>query len=272
MNKGDLDLLDLCMEDDLFCALYNALCYFGKEWHTAPAVELWAEALQARQRLHVARRPDLLIGQIFADVSAQEALLVEALLMWMLFTEDGGTAVSPLRESLGRLLMAHGEAWHSVYDKFRESEGQNEQAGYTVAPCDYRSKEIPAAGRKEGRADNESLAHELVTEALSTHSPEICRTLYYILARIDCQKGHIYESELSRLSATTDGLERMAHAPRMTEAHNHFAADSCRFEAGSTMNGNVTAACGCFPSPAVTDGGEGIGRGEYGRTKKQQER
>ena len=90
MNKGDLDLLDLCMEDDLFCALYNALCYFGKEWHTAPAVELWAEALQARQRLHVARRPDLLIGQIFADVSAQEALLVEALLMWMLFTEDGG--------------------------------------------------------------------------------------------------------------------------------------------------------------------------------------
>ena len=40
MNKGDLDLLDLCMEDDLFCALYNALCYFGKEWHTAPAVEL----------------------------------------------------------------------------------------------------------------------------------------------------------------------------------------------------------------------------------------
>lgn len=141
----------------------------------------------------MARRPDLLIGQIFADVSAQEALLVEALLMWMLFTEDGGMAVSPLRESLARLLMAHGEAWHSVYDKFRESEGQNEQAGYTVAPCDYRSKEIPAPGRKEGRADNESLAHELVTEALSTHSPEICHTLYYILARIDCQKGHIYQ-------------------------------------------------------------------------------
>lgn len=27
------------------------------------------------------------------------------------------------------------------------------------------------------------------------------------------------------------------------KVENHFAADSCRFEAGSTMNGNVTAAC-----------------------------
>lgn len=239
MNNSNLDLLNLCMEDDLFCALYDALCYFEKEWHTASPVDLWVDALQARRRLSTARRPDLLLGQMFVDSASEEALLVEALLMWMLFTEDWSTDVSPLKDSLSKLLMAHGDAWETVYDKFRESEAQNEQMGYGIAQCDYRTKEVPMMVREEEHTNNDNLAHELVTVALDTHSPDLCRALYYILSHIDYQKGHIYESEVRRLSGMTDGIEKTAHEPRKIEKHNHFAKDSCRFEAGSTMNGNV---------------------------------
>lgn len=239
MNNGNLDILNLCMEDDLFCALYDALCYFEKEWHTASPVDLWVDALQERRRLSTARRPDLLLGQMFADSASEEALLVEALLMWMLFTEDWNTNVSPLKDSLSKLLMAHGDAWNTVYEKFRESESQNEQMGYRIAQCDYRKKEIPMVVREEEHPNNDNLAHELVTVALDTHSPDLCRALYYILSHIDYQKGHIYESEVRRLSGMTDGIEKAAHEPRKIEKHNHFEKDSVRLGAGSTLNGNV---------------------------------
>lgn len=230
MNNQKIDLLNLCMEDDLFCALYDALCYFEKEWHTASPVDLWTKALMARRKLHNARRPDLLLNQMFIDSpSSEEALLVEAILMWMLFAEDWSTDITPLKDSLSKVIMAHGDAWNTVQEKFRESEEHNEQKGYSIAQCDYRTKEIPQMERDNARPNNNNLAHELVTTALETHSPELCRSLYYILSHIDYQNGHIYESEVKRLSGLADGIEKMAHEPRRTEninADKYYATGS----------------------------------------------
>lgn len=236
MNNRKFDILNLCMEDDLFCALYNALSFFEKEWHTSSAVDLWVDALQARRILNSTKRPDLLLNQIFANSVASEALLVEALLMWMLFTEDWSTDVSPLKDSLSRQLMTHGDAWNTVYEKFRESEGQNEQMGYSISLCDYRLKEIPTMIQEEEFTNDENLAHELVTVALETHSPELCRALYYILSHIDYQKGHVYENEVRRLSGMTDGIEKASHEPRKTiEAERYYAPGSTHDDKGKYL-------------------------------------
>lgn len=240
MNKVQIDLLNLCMEDDLFCALYEALCVFEKEWHTAQPVELWVEALQARKMLYGTRRPDLLLPQLFANMPSNDALITEALLMWMLFTEDWNTNATPLKDALSHLIVGFGEAWQRVYTEFRKSEQHNEELGYNIKQCVFYSKDIPFSAIEDSHAKGSSLVHELVSEALNTHSPELCRALYYILSHIDYQKDHVFESEVKRLAGLTDGIEKEEHEPRKIERHNHFAKDSVRFEAGSTMNGDVT--------------------------------
>ena len=46
---------------------------------------------------------------------------------------------------------------------------------------------------------------------------------------VDYQNGHIYESEVKRLSVLADGIEKMAHEPRRTEninADKYYATGS----------------------------------------------
>lgn len=239
MNNQQIDLLNLCMEDDLFCALYEALCVLETELHTAPPVDLWIEALQARKKLCGAKRPDLLLRPMFANMPSSDALITEALLMWMLFTEDWNTDVTPLKDALSHRLVAFGEAWQRVYTEFRNSEQRNEELGYNIKQCDFRSKEIPVSAVEDSQAKDSIQVHELVSVALNTHTPDHCRALYYILSHIDYQKNHIFESEVKRLSGMTDAIEKDEHEPRKVERHNHFAKDSVHLSAGSTLNGDV---------------------------------
>ena len=237
MNNRDVVLLGICLEDSLFAALYGGLSGLADKWQMSSPVDMWVKALELRRGLAGSTRPDLLLPALLAGENTHEAVVLEALVMYMLFNENRGSDKSPLRDVLARMLGAHGEAWKVVYEEFRRSEGENEQCGYRVCPADYANSAVLArVGAHESTQDG-GLAHEMVSCALETHDPQLCHALFLILSRVDYQKGHIYEEEVRRLTAQTNEMSRAVHQPHRIE--NNFYKDSCRFEAGSTQNGDV---------------------------------
>lgn len=237
MNNKNLDLLNLCLEDSLFAALYEALCNLEDKWHTSSPEDMWVKALSARHYLSKSNRPDLLLRQLFVGMGQHEAVIVKAILMWMLFNEDRCKDESPLKDALAKMLEAHGDDWNTVYAEFQESESRNEQTGFNVCQTDYSNNAIPTETHNQERPRDSILAHEMVSYALESYDLERCDALYKILSHIDYQKGHIYEDEVRRLFDKIDEMEKACHEPRKVE--NNYYKDSCRFEAGSSQNGNI---------------------------------
>lgn len=236
--SNNIDLLNLCLEDSLFAALYEALCNLENKWHTSSPVDMWIEALSARQKISKSRRPDLLLRQLFVGSNPNETVVVKAILMWILFNEDRNTQKSPLKDALARMLLEHIETWNVVYSEFRESESRNEQLGYEITQTDYSQNAVPTKVQCQEISQNCNLAHEMVSYALESHNHQLCYALYYILSHIDYQRGHIYEDEVRRLANQTDEMEKASHEPRKVE--NIFQKDSCNFGLGSTLNGDVS--------------------------------
>lgn len=232
-----MDLLDLCLEDSLFAALYEGLCNLESKWQTSSPVDMWVRALSARHKLSQSKRPDLLLRQLFVNLKPNEAVVVEAILMCILINEDRSTARSPLKDALARMLLAHSDTWSIVYEEFRESENQNEQKEYKVCQVDYSNMTIPTKACEQEPQQDKKLAHKFVSYALESSNPQLCRNIHYILWRIDYENGHIYEDELKRLAEQTDVMERANHKPSKIE--NNFHKDSCHFGTGSSMNGDV---------------------------------
>lgn len=143
MNNQDIDLLDICLEDSLFAALYEGLCKLEKKLQTSSPADMWVKALSARHKMAQSKRPDLLLQQLFVDLEPHEAVVVEAILLYMLLNEDRSTESSPLLFKLCQMLKARDEIWNIVYAEFRESEKQNEQNGHEVRQEDYSNMEIP---------------------------------------------------------------------------------------------------------------------------------
>lgn len=235
--SNNIDLLNLCLEDSLFAALYEALCNLENKWHTSSPVDLWIKALSARQKLSKSRRPDLLLRQLFVDSNPNDAVIIKAILMWILFNEDRSTEKTPLKDALARMLSECGETWNIIYSEFRESESRNEQMGYDITQADYSNNAVPTEMYSPELTQGCNLAHEMVSYALESHNHQLCYALYYILSHIDYQKGHIYEDEVRRLANQTDEMEKARHEPRKVE--NIFQKDSCNFGPGSSQNGNV---------------------------------
>lgn len=235
--SNNIDLLNLCLEDSLFAALYEALCNLENKWHTSSPIDMWIEALSARQKLSKSRRPDLLLRQLFVGSNPYDAAVVKAILMWILFNEDRSTEKTPLKDELAKMLSKHCETWNVIYSEFRESESRNEQMGYDITQTDYSNNEVPTKVQYQELSQNCNLAHEMVSYALESHNQQLCYSLYYILSHIDYLKGHIYEDEVRRLADQTDEMEKACHEPRKVE--NIFQKDSCKFGLGSSLNGNV---------------------------------
>lgn len=235
---NNIDLLNICLEDSLFAALYEALCNLENKWHTSSPVDMWIEALSARQKLSKSRRPDLLLRQLFVGSNPNEAVVVKAILMWILFNEDRSIEKSPLKDTLKSMLLEHHETWNVVYSEFRESESRNEQMGYEICQTDYSKNAIPTNVQSQELSQNCNLVHEMVSCALESHDHNLCVALYHILTRIDYQKGHIYEDEVIRLANQIDEMEKASHEPRKVE--NIYQKGSCNFGFGSTQNANLS--------------------------------
>lgn len=220
MNNKNIALLNICLEDSLFAALYEALCNLENKWQTSSPTDMWIKALSIRHDLSKSNRPDLLLSQLFTDLDQHETIIVKAILMWMLFNEDRSMEESCLKNSLAKMLIAHGEEWNTVYSEFRESESRNEQMGYNVRQTDYSNNAFPAEIHSQELPIDNSLAHEMVSYALESHNPQFCHALYYILSRIDYQKEHIYEDEVRRLASQTDEMEKHTTQVNIAEQHN----------------------------------------------------
>ena len=233
MNKEEVTLLKVCLEDELFAALFKALIYFEKEWETGTPVEVWVSTLIARGELVDIPHPELFVERLFDDLPDDKALLCKAVLFWMLTVEDWSTKVTALKDTLARMLLGYGERWNKVFSVFRESEEDYKKLGYSVKQCDYAGKRLP--GVPYGTLNGIDV-HELVDIALSSLRVGICENLYSILSYIDEKKGHIYQAEVVRLY---DGAVELRKKELEKNVINKYEEGSCQFGPGSTMNGNV---------------------------------
>lgn len=233
MSKNDIDLLNICLEDNLFCALHNALCGFEKMWHTPSPVNVWMTALGIKHKLSESKRPELLLGYLFSNMTKREDLIVGAVLIYIISAEDWNSNSSPLKDVLLKRLMAHGEDFHIVFSEFRKSEDWNEQQGYFVTQTDY-SNTVNTQMKVSPEGNNG--VHDLVSEAVDSSNIALCEMLYFLLTRIDYQKRHIYEGEVERLKNHIDEINKASHMP--LNIYNNYQ-DKCIFNAGSTQNGDI---------------------------------
>ena len=233
MSKNDIDLLNICLEDNLFCALHNALCGFEKMWHTPSPVNVWMTALGIKHKLSESKRPELLLGYLFSNMTKREDLLVGAVLIYIISAEDWNSNSSPLKDELLKRLMAHGQDLNIVFSEFRKSEEWNEQQGYFVTQTDY-SDTVNTQMKVSPEGNNG--VHDLVSEAVDSSNIALCEMLYFLLTRLDYQKGHIYEGEVERLKYHIDEINKASHIPAVI--YNTYQ-DKCIFNAGSTQNGDI---------------------------------
>lgn len=233
MSKNDIDLLNICLEDNLFCALHNALCGFEKMWHTPSPVNVWMTALGIKHKLSESKRPELLLGYLFSNMTKREDLIVGAVLIYIISAEDWNSNSSPLKDELLKRLMAHGQDLNIVFSEFRKSEEWNEQQGYFVTQTNY-SNTVNTQMKVSPEGNNG--VHDLVSEAMDSSNIALCEMLYFLLTRIDYQKGHIYEGEVKRLKYHIDEINKASHIPAVI--YNTYQ-DKCIFNAGSTQNGDI---------------------------------
>ena len=78
---------------------------------------------------------------------------------------------------------------------------------------------------------------DIVSEAVDSSNIALCEMLYFLLTRIDYQKGHIYEGEVKRLNSHIDEINKDSHKP--LNIYNKYLANSCNFGPGSTQNGDT---------------------------------
>ncbi len=251
MNQPEIHLLTLCLQDDLFCALYHGLCALQQEWDIDSPAHLWVKALETRQNLRLCQRPDLLLPSLFASTPSKNDLITQSLVLYMLFTEDKAESAtplkdaSPLKDALCQMIIQQGETAQTVMAAFRKSEEENERQGYQIEEGRQDDRRLPIEEEDSPSAATVSV-RELIDEALRSHSSQYCRMLYILLSRLNALKQHIYESELQRLYDTTCQWEAQAHDPK--NVMNLYQEGSCRFEAGSSMNGDVTGFTPIHPS------------------------
>ena len=233
MSKNDIDLLNICFEDNLFCALHNALRGFEEIWHTPSPVNVWTTALDIKHKLSESPRPELLLDYLFYNMTKKEDLIVGAVLIYIISAEDWNSNISLLKDKLFERLMAHEEDCDFVLSEFRKSEALNEQQGYYVTQTDYSN---PFNAQMKVSSEGNIDVPDLVSEAISSGDKELCEKLYMLLTRIDYQKKHICEGEVDRLKNYIDEINKASHKPAL---YNIYLANSCVFNAGSTQNGDL---------------------------------
>lgn len=234
MINPDNQLLNLCFEDSLFAALYPALLHLHQKWESSAPVALWLKALDTKESLHGSRRPDLLLATLFVDMPLPDALLTQALLLWMLMVEDGDKP-SPVKDNLCRRLAAHDEEWRTIYEWFSKSEADNESMGYQIEP--HLIARQPTSGFAEQPHRSNSDLHDFIVTAISTASTEVCRNITLVLSRLNIDKGHVYEEEEKMLLDKMSEWNRMEH--KRKPVINNFGKDSCHVQGDLVGNKDV---------------------------------
>lgn len=238
MNNPQAQLLNLCLADELFAALYEALCHLHHLWHTSSPVDLWITALTIRHDLSKSPRPELLLPSLLCHLATHDMPIIQALLLMMLLNEDQSTEPSPLKTTLANMLLAQGTKYHTISQAFWQSEDHNEKNGYQIQQTDYTTHPLPSTNTPSPQALQ--VVQDIITTALQTYDTQICQAHYLVLSRINQQQAHIYDDALNQLATATDQLQHTLHQPPKVENTYHNTYEQVTLQQGSTLNGNIT--------------------------------
>lgn len=165
------NVLNVCLCDQLFCVVYQALQEAETESGLSPE-EVWCEALGVMQRIVRLPRPEIAFRQeksyllarydTFAcadgshtvrgqEPARQTVCTVFTTLLFMLAAASGQISSNPYRKlciGIARDLDGN-PLYKSLYARIRASEKEEEQEGRYVDVQDYATHDAPAGTQKE---------------------------------------------------------------------------------------------------------------------------
>ena len=198
MSKQESELLNLCMQDQLFCSMYGALCYMHQHHGLPVPTTVWVESLAAMHEICSAVRPDMMADIRLAD--ADTCML--GTILFMLTTQDmkHSAEQSDLKDVVCEKLNGC-ELWPVFYEQMRLSEDKEERRGRYVGETDFSARMVPGIDASQTDA---VLVTEFVNTTLAMNDGDYSRKMAYVLRRIDDQHGGIYHNEIMRLEGKAD--------------------------------------------------------------------
>lgn len=230
------NVLNVCLCDQLFCVVYQALQEAETESGLSPE-EVWCEALGVMQRIVRLPRPEIAFRQeksyllarydTFAcadgshtvrgqEPARQTVCTVFTTLLFMLAAASGQISSNPYRKlciGIARDLDGN-PLYKSLYARIRASEKEEEQEGRYVDVQDYATHDAPAGTQKETHTLE---VDELVETVCGMHSAACYEQVIQVLSRYNDSHGHRFQQSVDKLRNRLDTLRRAASEPRMTE-------------------------------------------------------
>ena len=225
-------LLPLCLADQLFCVMYDALEATVPETGLAPE-EAWCEASAVASRLGQSPRPDIAIrqeqsvlAQRYASLDHPESTLcaVFTVLLHMLASASrdmGDNPNSALCVEVARRVMEH-PLYGDMCRMVRQSESAEERQGRFVLshPKNYL-KASPLSPEAQEEADTIGVG-ELVEEALETYSASLCESVLSVLSAYNDRHGHRIQPHVTHLREGLNELRRKAAETRRIENNGTY--------------------------------------------------
>ena len=198
MNKQDTFLFDLCLQDQLFCTMYNALNMMHKKYNSPSPTTVWMESSITVRAILESPRPDMKAMMLLEDAD----MSVVAVVLYMLFVDnmDNAHVHKDVKDIICSKLN-QSEHWKELYEQVRCSEEQEEQNGRYVTTTDFESRMIP---REDEILSGIDVVKEVVAKAIATNDYRFGRSLAHLLRRIDDQHNGVYHNEILRLELFVD--------------------------------------------------------------------
>lgn len=198
MNNNESELFDLCLRDQLFCTMYNALDVMHKKYNSPSPTTVWMESLMTVHGILESPRPDMKAKMLLENAD----MTVIAVVLYMLFVDNMDKAYvhkdvkDVICSKLNRC-----KHWKEFYEEVRYSEEQEEQNGRYVTTTDCESRMIPKEEESQPGID---VVKEIVAKAIVTNDYRLGRSLAHLLRRIDDQHNGAYHKEVLRLERFVD--------------------------------------------------------------------
>ncbi len=198
MSKEERMLMNLCLQDQLFCSMYGGLEYMHEKYALPSPYEIWLQSMFLTQEIHASPRPDLAAEQILREAN----VCVLASLLYIEMTQDmeHALAATELKDTLCRKLEKC-KHWPELYREIEKSEEKEENCGRYVTETDYLQKELPPYGMSN---DGSIRVEEIVETAIKMGDPQFEHGVAYLLRRIGDQHGGSFREHILRLERHAD--------------------------------------------------------------------
>lgn len=225
-------LLPLCLADQLFCVMYDALEAAAPETGLAPE-EAWCEASAVAARLGGSPRPDIAIRQEqsvlvqrYASLDHPESALcaVFTVLLHMLASASRNMDDNPNRVlcvEVARRIMEH-PLYGAMCRTVRQSESVEEGRGRFVLSHPRNYLEAPSLSPEMQETEGSIDVEELVEVALETCSASLCESVLSVLSAYNDRHGHRIQPHVTHLREGLNELRRKAAETRRIENNGTY--------------------------------------------------